>query len=385
MMYEPDCVGIAAIASDMCQTLAKRGHEITVYTTYPYYPEWKLKTKPNRWRVRQETLGKVRVRRHRIFVPASPSRLIPRLIHELSFPLSLLQSLMHGKRYDAVMVFCPLIGGMAFAALRKIIFRDPLWVNIQDIPVQAAAASGIIQSGLLARLASAVQRFVLNRADAWSSISPDMLRQLETIKRSSLPIHHCPNWLTQALHEQIQRLPSKVGRAVQQPTKLLYCGTIGKKQGLLQFCQRLSRCPGDFLFDIRGEGGEAASVRRWVESSGDARFQFDTLLPLSEFVQAIHEADWFVIPEKSSGGGAFFPSKLMPSMCIGTPILAVSDHHGPLHREVVENGVGIVVPWSDVEDLANALRSLSTLAEKIRRFASELSPSRSRLRRRGCH
>ncbi len=373
MMYEPDCVGIAAIASDMCAALAERGHDVTVYTTYPYYPEWKLKTGAS-WRIQEESLRDVHVRRHRIFVPSKPSRLLPRLIHELSFPLSLLRSLFHGRKYDVVMVFCPLMGGVAFATLRKLLFRDPLWVNIQDIPVEAAAASGIIRSRLLARLASIAQQFVLNRGDVWSSISADMVQQLQTINRTKAPIHLCPNWLTGSLHEQILQVPCKLGRIPQQTTKLLYCGTIGKKQGLVQFCQMLSKCEGDYHFTIRGEGSEAAAVRRWVESSGDHRFEFDKLLSQSGFVNAIHEADWFVIPQKSSVGSSFFPSKLIPSICIGTPILAISETSGPLAHEVAEHGLGLVVPWLQVDRLTQQLDAFGAPG-KIRRAAEELCPT----------
>jgi colanic acid biosynthesis glycosyl transferase WcaI len=367
MMYQPDCVGIAAIASDMCASLAQRGHDVTVYTTFPYYPQWKLKAKVS-WRIQEETIEGVQVRRHRIFVPSNPSRLLPRLIHELSFPVSLLRSIFHGKKYDVVMVYCPLMGGVVFAALRKLLFRDPLWVNIQDIPVEAAAASGIIRSGLLARLASFVQKFVLNRGDVWSSISPEMVQQLESIKSAKVPIHLCPNWLTHSLHEQIRQLPDKVGRIPRQPPKLLYCGTIGKKQGLLEFCQMLSTCKSDYHFQIQGGGSEAAAVRRWVESSGDRRFEFDTLLSQSEFAQAIHAADWFVIPQKSSIGCSFFPSKLIPSMFIGTPILAITENTGPLGREVEENGLGLIVPWSQVNRLTNELDAFRFAPEKFEKL-----------------
>ncbi len=368
MMYEPDCVGIAAIASDMCAELAERGHDVTVCTTYPYYPEWKLKSSTNRWRVRRETIRNVQVRRHRIFVPSDPSRLIPRLIHELSFPLSLLGSLFHGKRHDAVMVFCPLIGGLAFASLRKMLFRDPLWVNIQDIPAEAAAASGLIRPGLLARSASLIQKIVLNQGDVWSSISPEMVQQLETIKRADMPIHLCRNWLTGELHEQVLRLPGKVGRKPSQPVQLLYCGTIGRKQGLLQFCQRLSQCRGDFHLRIRGEGGEAESLRTWVETSGDHRFEFETLLSQADFVRAIHEADWFVIPQKSSVGSSFFPSKLIPAIAVGTPILAISENDGPLGQEVVENNLGLVVPWSQVESVPARLQAFRSTPDEFTRL-----------------
>ena len=364
MMYEPDCVGIAAIASDMCAALAERGHEVTVYTTYPYYPEWKLKTDAS-WRIQEEWIHNVRVRRHRIFVPSKPSRLIPRLIHELSFPISLLRSLFHGERQDVVMVYCPLMGGVAFTTLRKLWFRDPLWINIQDIPVEAAAASGIIRSSLLAQLASMVQAFFLNRADSWSSISLEMVEQLETIKSDKIPIHLCPNWLTGSLHEQIQKVSCKVGRTPQSTTKLLYCGTVGKKQGLLEFCQLLSQSDGAFDFEIRGEGGEADAVRQWVESSGDRRFRFDTLLSQSEFVSAIHAADWFVVPQKSSVGSSFFPSKLIPSISVGTPILAISETTGPLGHEVLSHGLGLVVPWSGVERVTSELEAFRQASERF--------------------
>jgi colanic acid biosynthesis glycosyl transferase WcaI len=358
MMYEPDCVGIAAVASDMCAALAERGHDVTVYTTYPYYPEWKLKAKANRWRAQKESIHGVQVKRHRIFVPSDPSRLLPRLIHELSFPVSLGRNLFRRDKFDVVMAYCPLMGGMVFAALRKMLFRDPLWVNIQDIPAEAAAASGMIKFGPLARLASTVQKFVFNRADVWSSISPDMVQKLEAMNSAEMPVHLCPNWLTNSLHEQILQAPRKVGRIPQQPTKLLYCGTVGNKQGLLQFCKDLSKNSGDFQFQIHGAGSEAEAVRQWVESSNDGRFEFDKLLSQSEFINAIHAADWFVIPQKSSAGDAFFPSKLIPSIFIGTPILAVSETDGPLYREVTENGLGLVVPWSQVDRLTNELDAI---------------------------
>ncbi len=351
MMYEPDCVGIAAIASDMCAALAERGHDVTVFTTFPYYPEWKLKGPVNRWRIKQESIRDVDVRRHRIFVPSDPSRLFPRLVHELTFPISLLRSLFYRKQFDVVMVFCPLIGGMVFAVLRKWLFRDPLWINIQDIPVEAAAASGIMRSSMLSRVATRVQKFLFNRADVWSSISPDMVQKLETIKTTEMPIHLCPNWLTGPLQEQIRQVPDKAQPVSQRPTQLLYCGTIGKKQGLLQFCQRLSQCDGEFRFQIRGEGSAADAVRRWVETSGDRRFEYDKLLSQTEFVAAIHAADWFVIPQKSSTGCPFFPSKLIPSISIGTPILAISEDSGPLGHEVTKHGLGLVVPWSQVDRL----------------------------------
>ena len=355
MLYEPDCVGIAAIASDMCAGLAERGHAITVYTTYPYYPEWTLKSEVNPWRIQQECIAGVGIKRHGLFIPSEPSRLVPRLLHELSFPISLMRSLFDRQRFDAVMVFCPLLSSVAFAAFRKLFHRELLWVNVQDIPADAAAASGIYRSRFFRRAGSLVQKFLLRRGEVWSSISPEMVKRLETIKGAKTRIHLCPNWLVGSLSERIQQLPSKVGRVPSAPLKLLYCGTIGKKQGLLDFCQRLKSSDIDFRFQIRGSGGEASAVRAWLQSNEDRRFDFSGLLPEEEFVKALHAADWFVVPEKTGSGVSFLPSKLIPCISTGTPVLAISDRTGPLGREVSDHNVGVVVQWSQLNQLSSEL------------------------------
>lgn len=358
MMYEPDFVGIAAIASDMCAALAERGHDVTVYTTYPYYPDWKLKGKAA-WRVKSQTIRDVRVRRHRMYIPSNPSRIFQRLLHEMSFMASLLRSLFFGQRQDVVIAYCPLMGSVFFAGLRKLWFRDPLWINIQDIPVEAASASGILKSRGLSRLASMIQGFGLKRADAWTTISPSMVRQLESVKSEKIPLYLLPNWLTGSLQEQIEKAGRKEQTAAETPTRLLYCGTIGKKQGLLEFCQLLSPSEHDFHLQICGEGGEADAVEQWIRDSGDPRFSFGGLLSQSDFVNAIRDADWFVIPQKSSVGSAFFPSKLIPAIHIGTPIMAITQSAGPLANEVSENGLGLVVSWENVAQIPDAVKELS--------------------------
>jgi colanic acid biosynthesis glycosyl transferase WcaI len=368
MLYEPDCVGIAAIASDMCAGLAERGNDVTVYTTYPYYPEWTLKRDVNSWRVQQESIANVDVRRFGLFVPSNPSRLLPRLLHELSFPLSLMRSLFHCQRFDVVMVFCPLLGSVAFAAVRKLFYREPLWVNIQDIPAEASRASGINRSKAFHYLGSFAQKYLFNRGEVWSSISPGMVTQLEAIKEEKTTVHLFPNWLTRSLYTHVRQLPRKVGRQPRKTVKLLYCGTIGKKQGLRKFCQAISSYDFDFHFRIHGEGGAAAEVRNWVKRSGDTRFEFSGLLPEADFVRAIHDADWFVISEKQGAGFSFLPSKLIPCISVGTPVLAISDSTSPLGREVSNNGIGISLEWSQLDELPGQVIELGQAPERFTRL-----------------
>src|SRR5262245_22927603 len=293
MLYEPDHAGIAPIATDLCHGLAARGHEVTVYTTHPYYPEWRRKSEGNPWRVQRERVGGVSVERYGLFVPSEPSRLLPRLAHELSFPISLARALFRGPRHDAVVVFCPLLGAVSFAVLRSALRREPLWVNVQDIPVDAAVGTGIGGSGLFGRAAARVQSGLFARADVCSSISPLMVQRLSARNGNRRAVELRPNWLCGRLANLVDALPSKVGRAPARPLRLLYAGNIGKKQGLLDFCEKLASSSVDVRFRIHGDGAESAALRAWIEARRDPRFVMGAFLEEADFVQALHDTDLF--------------------------------------------------------------------------------------------
>ncbi len=232
------------------------------------------------------------------------------------------------------MVFCPLAGSTAYAGLHKLIYGSPLCLNIQDLPADAAAAGGLIRTPWMGSLLSFIQQFLFNQAEVWRTISPVMAERLESLRDRKQPIHLIPDWLHSSLIEEIRRLPSRIGRPPSRPVRLLYSGNIGKKQGLLDFCKKLHESSLAFEFRIQAAGGTAAEVENWIASSGDARFRFGPLVSEPEFVRALENTDFYVITEKHGSGASFFPSKSIPAMASGTPILAISSPDSPLGREM---------------------------------------------------
>jgi colanic acid biosynthesis glycosyl transferase WcaI len=355
-LFHPDRGGGASVFSDLCFGLAERGHDVTVYCAYPYYPEWQNTSHANLWRVTRERVNGVHVRRFGMYIPANPSRLGPRLLFELSFACGLMRSLVYLERFDAVMAFCPAMGSVAYAAARKLVYREPTWLNVQDIPADAAAASGISKGRLAGGLGQRVQSLLFNRADVWSTIAPKMVERLEGVRRRGQPVHLVPNFLNRSMADEISRHAVEVGRPVGRPARLLYAGNIGSKQDLVSLCAALHAVDVDFTFTIHGSGSEAGRVRDWVDSTGDDRFRFGGFLGEREFVDALFEADVFVITERAGVGASFMPSKLIPCIASGTPVLAVCDRDGPLGREVDDFELGLTLDWSDAESLGERLR-----------------------------
>jgi glycosyltransferase involved in cell wall biosynthesis len=167
-----------------------------------------------------------------------------------------------------------------------------------------------------------------------------------------------PNWLHTSLAESLAALPSKLGRRPSDPVRLLYSGNIGTKQGLLEFCRELQKSSARFDFRIHGDGGAAGDLRDWVSGCGDQRFHHGPLLEEPGFARAMHDADLFVITEKSGSGASFFPSKAIPAMASGTPILAVSGSTSPLGMEMRREAPGPWFGWSEVGTIGALLERL---------------------------
>jgi hypothetical protein len=79
-----------------------------------------------------------------------------------------------------------------------------------------------------------------------------------------------------------------------------------------------------------------------------------------EFARALHDADFYAITEKEGSGASFFPSKTIPAIASGTPILAVSSPDSPLGREMSSQGIGAWFPWNRCSEIGGLLSRLGS-------------------------
>jgi hypothetical protein len=73
--YWPDRTGIAPFTTGRCEYLAARGHRVTVFTGFPYYPSWRV---PSEYRGR---LLSREVRKWRFYFSLLALRSTPRHRH----------------------------------------------------------------------------------------------------------------------------------------------------------------------------------------------------------------------------------------------------------------------------------------------------------------
>ena len=346
-VFRPD-LGGGVLFADLCDGLAERGFDVSVRCAYPYYPQWTDVSGQNGWRIRREYHGKLNVERFGIYIPSNPNSFLQRLVYEASFFLSLARKPVRKGEFDAMMVFCPLVGAVAYAGWNARRSNTPLWLNVQDLSAQAAAAGGI---GGPTQLLVRVQNALFRKANLWSTISAPMIEALRQIPNPAKNIELVPNWMHASLAEHLASPTPRSAVPPSRPVRLLYSGNIGGKQNLLEFCKWLSQSNAFFEMRIQGAGGRAEEVRSWISQSGDNRFSMGNLTDEAGLAEKLGWADAYVITEKPGAGSSFVPSKLIPGMTSGAPILAICDAAGPLGQEVAENGLGYLASWNEAETL----------------------------------
>lgn len=353
-LYLPDHAGGASIYSDLCTELAARGHEVTVRCAYPYFPEWQDKSGDNGVSIDTSVILGVQVERYGLFIPRKPGSLLHRMLYEGSFFVSLLRGLWRGERPDVVLTFSTMLSPVAFAALTSRLRRRPLMVNVQDVTSGGAAAADLV-TGRVARALTAVETRILGSADLLVTISPEMVDSLKSMTGDTVPVEYAPNWLNETQADAVRALPQKTGRSVDGPLDLLYAGNIGNKQNLIEFCEHLRRSDLDVRLSVHGSGPGAEALVEWWTPHQDPRFEFGPFLDEEMFVERLNECDLFLITERSGSGSSYMPSKLIPAIATGTPVLAVCDAESSLGREMARSGLGPSIRWDDLDAIGEAI------------------------------
>jgi colanic acid biosynthesis glycosyl transferase WcaI len=375
-LFTPDKLAGAALFTDLALYLRDQGHDVWVTTTFPYYPAWALRPEDEGVSVRDEVCEGIPVRRVGMYVPRRVSGKT-RLLSDLSFLWSLLRHGRHpGQRPEIVVTAMPMLSqclAQRFLYIRKNI---PRFITVQDFVAEAALELGILKAPGLAPLLRGLQRWALRSAQALSTISPHMLERLEENVGEDRQISFIPNWIHKDLQTEIDR--QKPQAPSRTPGLLFYSGNLGVKQGLPAFIDQFHSASGAELgwgLKINGGGVERNVLQSVVGTKLGIRI--GPVQVEEAYVGSLLEAAACLVTQRPGVGSNFIPSKLLPALATGTPVLAVCDFKSPLGKEVLDGGFGEVVAPGDAMTLKAVLQkwknepeSLAAMSQRARKWAT---------------
>ncbi|MBN9692346.1 MAG: glycosyltransferase WbuB [Verrucomicrobia bacterium] len=353
-LFAPDELAGASLYSDLARFLRERGHDVRVTTTFSYYPAWRLRPEDQKISRRDETWESIPVRRVSMYIPERPTGK-GRLLSDFSFLLSLVRNGTFPEwTPDVVISALPMLSQCLAQRFLYVGRGIPRLIVVQDFVVEAALELGILKIPGAAPFLRGVQRWALRSARTLSTISPQMLVKLQAQVGKDRRTLFIPNWIHGSLQAEIDRQSQQP--VERESNRLFYSGNLGMKQGLPDFLDQFQATGGagmDWRIQIHGGGAERERLAEALV--GRTGCALGPVLEESDYIRALRSATACLVTQRPGVGANFLPSKLLPALATGTPVLAVCESNSPLGEEVRDGGFGEVVPPGDASRLASVL------------------------------
>ncbi|OBB84482.1 WcaI family glycosyltransferase [Mycolicibacterium peregrinum] len=370
--YAPEVTGIAPYTTGIAEGLAERGHDVTVITGLPHYPQWRVAQEYQGVRRCTEVVRGVTVHRVGHYVPDEHSAL-GRIRMEASFGSAVASHKWDDP--DVVITVSPALLSAAPVVARARLSKTPVGVIVQDVYSKGVVETGAV-GGRSAAVAARLESTVLRSATGVAVIHPRFADSLAEIGVRSDDLAVIRNW-THIDDADPASAPSAVREKYGwQPneTIVMHTGNMGVKQGL-ENVVAAGKLAGDaevddpdIRFVLVGDGNQ----RRLLDAiAQDAEaVQLIDPLPDDEFRAALAAADILLVNERPGVGEMAVPSKLTSYFAAAKPIIAATEPTSGSAEELRASGAGLVIPPGDPEALVDSVRQLAGDQQTRQRFGS---------------
>ena len=348
--------------NDVVHGLRDLGHEITVLTGMPNYPEGRLFKGYSHWKPVRESFDGVPVLR----VPLMPrgqgggGRLA---LNYLTFVLSasLFGPFRLRREFDAILVYEPspvtvMLPAILLRRLRKI----PVLFWVQDLWPESLSATGMVRARWILSLVERMVRFIYRRSDRILIQAKAFQEQVLRLGGSKERIVYLPN-SAEAFYRPVELdLDAEERRLMPEGFRVVFAGNIGAAQsfGTIIESATLLRDTPQIQWVVLGDG----RMREWAEAEVRTRgltscVHFLGRFPPETMPRFFALADALLVTLRHDPVFALtVPSKLQSYLACGRPIIGALDGEGA--RVLKESGAGLTCPADDPRALADKVLSL---------------------------
>jgi glycosyltransferase involved in cell wall biosynthesis len=359
------------------------GHEVTVITCAPNFPEGRLFAGyENRWR-QVESVDGIRVVRVKTYITANEG-FVRRTLDYMSFMVMGFMAGLFERRPDVVVATSPqffcAVGGWALSVAR----RRPFVFELRDLWPASIIAVGAMRRGLVIRLLEKMEIFLYRQADAIVSVTESFREDLVSRGIARGKIHVVINGVDldrYAPRSRDEALAAEFG--LKGKFVAGYMGTHGMAHALdkVLAAAELLRERTDIAFFFAGSGADRGRVERIVAERGLSNVRLIPRQPKERMPALWSLCDLSIVPLRDAPVFAtVIPSKIFESMGMGVPVL-MSLPEGEATAIVRKTGAGICVPPEEPSAMAAVIAQLAAdpaRMTELRRVSYSVAPSYSR-------
>ena len=353
--------------SDICEDLVERGHEVTVLTGIPNYPEGKIYADYRNKQNRRETIEGVTVFRS-YTIPRGKSTL-HRILNYFSFAISSSIGVLlgqykakDGSEFDCVFVNQTSPVMMAWAGMAyKNKYKKPLFLYCMDVWPDSLTVGGVKQDSLVFKLFKFISKKVYRASDYIFVTSPSFKNHfVNQFDITEQKITYFPQYAEDLF------IPDE-SRVNKESVDLTFAGNIGKAQNLetilkaASLIEKNTDLPKKIHFHFVGDGTELLSMKALAHELELKNVSFYGRRSLEEMPTFYKKSDAMLVSLiGDSIVSRTIPGKVQSYMAAGKPIIGAIS--GDTKTIVEEANCGYVSSEQDVEQLAQNICEFSMLS-----------------------
>lgn len=357
--------------NDLVEDLVARGHEVTVLTGHPNYPEGQIypafKASPG------DFCKYAGAKVLRVPLLSRGKGSLRLALNYLSFVLSGLVIgtwRLRSQAYDAIFVFqtSPITAALPAIWFRRL-KKAPVLMWVLDLWPESLAAVGVVKSPRLLDLVGRLVSFIYRRCDRILVQSKAFIPNIAKYAGDTSRVRYFPGWAEPIFHGPLENVPLAPEVVPFQDTfNVMFAGNIGEAQDFPAILEaaELLKDRGDIRWLIVGDGRAAEALRAGIQARRLAdRVHLLGRQPLERMPAFMRGAQALLVSlRKDPAFSLTIPGKVQAYMASGVPILGMLDGEGA--RVITEAGAGFTCPAGDGPALAQQVRELADLPNQGR-------------------
>lgn len=345
----------------------REGHEVTVITCVPNFPEGKLYAGfKNKWR-QIDVMDGIRVVRVKTYITANEG-FVKRTLDYMSFMLMGFFFGLFERRPDVVVATSPqffcAIGGWALS----IAHWRPFVFELRDLWPASIMAVGAMQKSRMIAFLERIEMFLYHRArhiiSVTESFRDDLVRRGVPAEKISV-IRNGVDLDRYQVRPRDADLESEF--ELSHKFVVGYMGTHGMAHALPKVLEAAEQLLDheNIAFFFAGSGAERGTVERSVRERKLRNVRLIPRQPKERMPALWSLCDLSLVPLRDNPVFAtVIPSKIFESMGMGVAIL-MSLPKGEATSIIMEDDVGICVPPEDPKAMADAILDLANSPDKL--------------------
>ncbi len=355
--------------NDFAITLKDEGHEITVLTGIPNYPEGRFFKGYGFLNKRIEDFHGIKIIRVPL-VPRGKGSSFRLILNYISYAITASwAAFFYSGKVDCVFVaqYSPITVALPAIIIKKI-KKKPMVMWVQDLWPESISATGAIKDRILLDVIGKLVRYIYRQCDVLlvqsKGFIPRIMDQGVTFDR----IKYMPNW-AEAIYQPLPQEKSNVLSVLfPEGFRIMFAGNIGAAQDFetILSAAAILKEKSDIQWLIVGDGRMRSTVEKLVQEMGLTEcVHFFGGYPLEDMPSFFAHADVMLVTLRADViFGLTIPSKIQSYLACGKPIVAALDGEGA--RVIEESGAGIVGASGDACTLANNVLAMYKLSVKER-------------------